>query len=683
MNLQKREVKVHLPRAHSRQREFIDSPAKRKIIRAGRRGGKTVGISIASVEWFLKKERVLYAAPTSEQVGRFWSTVTRAFHEPIKAGIFRKNETEKYIEVPGTENRLKAKTAWNADSLRGDYASKLIFDEWQLINEDAWGLVGAPMMLDNNGDAIFIYTPPSLKSRFASKADDPQHAAKMFKRFKQLQESGNSRYACFHFSSKDNPYLSREALDEITQDMTSLGYRMEILAEDVDEAPGALWTRKTIEDNRVLISPLYHRIVVAVDPSTTSDGDEAGIITCGKYFDDGYVIADDSLQGSPYEWARAAVTAYYKYQADCIVAEKNQGGEMVELTIHQCDENVPVRLVHASRGKQARAEPISAKAEKGRIHHVGNFPSLEDELCVDGETLITTSEGLKAIKSIKAGELVLTREGFKPVLRSGQTGIVDKMISISTKSGRNLLTTVHHPIYVSLRGFVKASSLQINDILEVNELWHIPQSEFTSMANPLLSMGNDGLSQRMDIIKIEKVAYFIEKYGKSIMERFRAKLMSTIRMVINLITTYPILKHQIASGMLRITQDIDGPQRKNKDFLNLEKKSGEIKNRERLSVFTAEKHLKQQELTPSFVTANAAEDTIQSIEVIKKQTPVYNLTVAEKPEYYANGILAHNCLWIPGDDSPNRLDAMVWGMTELLSVEYAKIGLGDTSKAAV
>ena len=106
-----KEVEVHLPKPHTKQREFIDHPAKRKVIRAGRRSGKTVGISIASIEWFLAKLRVLYTAPTQEQVGRFWATVTRALYEPIQTGMFRKNEVEHFIEASGTEQKLKAKTA--------------------------------------------------------------------------------------------------------------------------------------------------------------------------------------------------------------------------------------------------------------------------------------------------------------------------------------------------------------------------------------------------------------------------------------------------------------------------------------------------------------------------------------------------------------------------------------------
>lgn len=375
-------IQVKLPRPHPKQQLFIDSKAKRKVIRAGRRGGKTVGTSIMAVLKFLENHRVLYAAPTMEQVGRFWTTVTRALEVPIKKGVFRKNESEHFIERAGTEQRIKAKTAWNSDSLRGDYADVLILDEYQLINEQTWDAVGAPMLLDNDGDAVFIYTPPSLNSRSVSKADDPQHAAKLFKKALALQNGGSTRWAAFHFSSMDNPHLSKRALEDITSDMSSVSYRMEILAEDIDEAPGALWTRKVIEDNRLFEYPALDRVVVALDPSTTSAGDEAGIVVCGRRGEIGYVLADKSTEGSPLAWAREAVKAYHEWQANCIVAEVNQGGEMVEITIHQVDPNVPVNMVHASRGKQARADPVSAKAEKGKIHHVGHFPMLEDELCL-------------------------------------------------------------------------------------------------------------------------------------------------------------------------------------------------------------------------------------------------------------------------------------------------------------
>lgn len=374
-----RELIVHLPKPHEKQAQFVECEAKRVVVRAGRRGGKTVGVGIRAVNKFLAGKRVLYGSPTSDQIQRFWATITRALQEPIAAGVFKKNETEHTIELVGTEQRIRAKTCWNADTLRGDYADELILDEWQLMNEDAWGVVGAPMLADNNGNATFIYTPPSLHNRSVSKATDPRHASKLYKR---AHEDTSGRWATFHFTSKDNPHISQDAIRELAGDMTAIAYRMEILAEDVDEAPGALWNRGLIEQNRVLQGPNYDRVVVSIDPSATSTGDEAGIITAGKSGDQGYVIADDSVQGSPKTWATAAVTAYHKHKADCIVAESNNGGEMVELTIGTVDPKVPVRLVHASRGKQTRAEPVGSIYEHGRGHHVGSFPALEDEMCL-------------------------------------------------------------------------------------------------------------------------------------------------------------------------------------------------------------------------------------------------------------------------------------------------------------
>ena len=370
---------INLPKPHSKQTAFIQSPAKRKIIRAGRRGGKTVGVSIYAVERFLQGRRILYAAPTQEQVDRFWVSVGRALSEPIDAGVFYKNETKHIIELAGTEQRIRAKTAWNADSLRGDYADELIMDEFQLIAEDAWNTVGAPMLADNDGNAIFIYTPPSLSSRSVSKASDPQNAAKMFKR---AMADTSGRWEAFNFTSYDNPYISKIALDDLAKDMTSVAYRMEIMAEDLDEAPGALWKRTDIDKARVIQAPELERVIVGVDPSATSGGDEAGIITCGRNGDDYYTLADDSVQGSPQTWAKAAVTAYHKYKANLIVAEDNNGGEMVEAVIKQVDPSVPVTRVHASRGKATRAEPVAAISEQGRDHHVGSFPALEDELCL-------------------------------------------------------------------------------------------------------------------------------------------------------------------------------------------------------------------------------------------------------------------------------------------------------------
>ena len=378
------EFKIYLPLPFEAQERFIRSPAKRRVIRAGRRSGKTTGAAILAVEAFLNKRRILYAVPVQDQVETFWREVKQALAEPLNAGVFSKNETLHTIEISNSNVRIRAKTAWDVDTLRGDYADLLILDEWQLMNEDAWGLVGAPMLLDNNGDAVFIYTPPSLHSHSVSKAQDPRHAAKLFT-FAKTDISG--RWASFHFTSLDNPYISKVALNEITKDMTSLAYRQEILAEDIEDAPGALWKRARIDELRVTQVPPLRRIVVAIDPEVASSAasSETGIMVAGVAFiggvEHGYILEDLSLRASPAGWAKVAVDAYHNYKADRIVGEINQGGEMVEHTIRSVDRNISYKAVHASRGKQVRAEPISAFYEQGRVHHIGHFPKLEDQLC--------------------------------------------------------------------------------------------------------------------------------------------------------------------------------------------------------------------------------------------------------------------------------------------------------------
>jgi len=162
-NLSNNEIEAHIKRPHKKQ-GFVDSKVPRIIVKAGRRSGKTIGASVKAVRHFLDGGRVLYGAPTQDQVESFWWEVTQALYDPIQQGIFYKNETKHLIELPNSKQRIRAKTCWNADTLRGDWADLLILDEWQLMNEGAWELVGAPMLLDNDGQALFIFTPPSLHS---------------------------------------------------------------------------------------------------------------------------------------------------------------------------------------------------------------------------------------------------------------------------------------------------------------------------------------------------------------------------------------------------------------------------------------------------------------------------------------------------------------------------------------
>ena len=164
---------------------------------------------------------------------------------------------------------------------------------------------------------------------------------------------------------------------------TRLG-RQELHAEILDDVDGALWNRDLIEAARVTSLPDMKRIVIAIDPAVSSKetSAETGIVACGVGEDGhGYVLEDRSTRGTPNQWASEAIASYHRLKADRIVAEANQGGDMIRHTLDTVERGVPIRLVHASRGKRVRAEPIAALYEQGRVHHVGMFADLEDQLC--------------------------------------------------------------------------------------------------------------------------------------------------------------------------------------------------------------------------------------------------------------------------------------------------------------
>jgi phage terminase large subunit-like protein len=166
-----------------------------------------------------------------------------------------------------------------------------------------------------------------------------------------------------------------------TYEGTRLG-RQELAGDILDDDPNALWKRDNIDANRVTKTPQLVRVVVALDPSCTDTGDEAGIVVVGKDAEGNlYLIEDLSAQASPDMWARIATKAYRRNHADRIVYETNQGGQMVSLTLKTVASDIPTRGIHASRGKMVRAEPVAALSEQNKIKFVGCFPQLEDELC--------------------------------------------------------------------------------------------------------------------------------------------------------------------------------------------------------------------------------------------------------------------------------------------------------------
>ena len=164
---------------------------------------------------------------------------------------------------------------------------------------------------------------------------------------------------------------------------TRLG-RQELEGCFLDDNPEAMFKRANIDENRVHKIPQLSYVVVGVDPAVTSKAgsDDTGIIVAGKGTDGhGYVLGDYTVHDTPQKWAQAAITAYHKHEANTVIGEVNNGGDLVEMNIKAVDGSIPFQAVHASRGKAIRAEPISALYEQNMIHHFGTFPQLEDQMC--------------------------------------------------------------------------------------------------------------------------------------------------------------------------------------------------------------------------------------------------------------------------------------------------------------
>jgi len=181
--------------------------------------------------------------------------------------------------------------------------------------------------------------------------------------------------------------LAPAALQQLREkyDNTRLG-RQELYAELLDDSEGALWNYKNLDETRVTKDevPELRRIIVAIDPAVTNNegSDETGIVIAGQADNGRYYVLDDvSGKMTPDGWGRLAIDMYYKYQADRIVAEVNNGGDLVERLIRTIDNEVSYTPVNASRGKMVRAEPIAALYEQKKVSHVGMFTELEEQLC--------------------------------------------------------------------------------------------------------------------------------------------------------------------------------------------------------------------------------------------------------------------------------------------------------------
>ena len=262
------------------------------------------------------------------------------------------------------------------DLLRGPQFHYAWADElasWRFLKE-SWDNLQLGLRLGDDPRAIVTTTPKPIKMLRTLMADPTTVV------------TGGSTY-------ENRANLADSFFDNITRlyEGTSVG-RQELYAQLLDQAEGALWQREDIDKHRIAESPQLGRVVVAIDPAVSANeqSDETGIVIAGSLYlpqphgsplQHFYVLDDKSGRMRPRQWGQRALSMMDRWIADRIVGEVNNGGDMVGETLRTIDPDVAFRAVHASRGKQARAEPVAALYEQGRVHHVGVFEELEDQLC--------------------------------------------------------------------------------------------------------------------------------------------------------------------------------------------------------------------------------------------------------------------------------------------------------------
>lgn len=347
-------------------------------------GGRGAGKTRTGAEWV--RAKALGIPPLGDEpacrialIGETLADVRRVMIEGVSGLLAIHSEDERpMLEVSKSQlvwpNGTIAQmfSAEDPDSLRGPQFDAAWCDElakWRR-HEETWDMLQFGLRL-GEAPTVAVTTTPRPLPLLKAIMDDPGTV------ITRASTAANAAHLAPAFIAEmERRYAG-----------TALG-RQELLGEIVDEQSGSLWRRDWIEQSRVKDCPDLTSIVVAVDPpvTATARSDACGIVVAGLGADGrAYIAADRSLQGrEPQVWARAAVRAYHEFMADRVVAEVNQGGDLVVSILRQIDEAVAVRTVRATRGKWLRAEPVAALYAEGRIAHVGVFPTLEEQMLAFG-----------------------------------------------------------------------------------------------------------------------------------------------------------------------------------------------------------------------------------------------------------------------------------------------------------
>lgn len=344
------------------------------ILMFGRGGGKTKAASEYVISEVIRgeRDRIGVVGRTAADVRDVMVTGQSGLLAVARLrGIQAHHEPSKRLITFSNGVTITTYSAESGDALRGPEHSLVWADElaaWPKGKGDADAFTNLLFGLRLGNPKLIVSTTPRPSQRMRELVSDPRTVV-----------SRGSTY-----DNADN--LAPSFLLEIERRYkgTRLG-RQEIEGDLIANVDGALWTYSTIADARVEEAPRLRRIVVAIDPAVTANAssDYTGLGVVGLGFDgEFYVLHSEHVKASPHAWAKRAIDLYDEFNADRIVAERNNGGEMVEATIRNVNPNVPVKTIHASRGKQTRAEPVAALYEQAKVHHVGEHKELEDEMIV-------------------------------------------------------------------------------------------------------------------------------------------------------------------------------------------------------------------------------------------------------------------------------------------------------------
>lgn len=358
-------------------RIFFQTSSKFLVVTKGRRFGATHGAAHAFIEFCLEGKKLLWGDTINSNIDRY---VQRYFEPVLKSSSIPYNWSSQKKELRILNGHIDFRSADRPENWEGFGYDLIFLNEAGIILRDPYLYTNAvlPMLMDYPDSRLIAAGVPKGKTGKNGK----QH---VFYKMKLSADMGVEGYEHLAFSSYDNPKLNSNDVKILEDEIKRMNPKMvdqEIYGLFVDGAGGLLWDDKIIEKQRINVAPKLTRVVVSIDPATTTNlkSDETGIVVCGYAGGNKYLLEDASGKYSPNEWATVAFMLQQKWRASCYVAEKNQGGDMVEAVLRTVDKRTRIKLNHASKGKFTRAEPIFSEYELGKIFHVGYFPYLESEM---------------------------------------------------------------------------------------------------------------------------------------------------------------------------------------------------------------------------------------------------------------------------------------------------------------